>query len=830
MNKLSFVLLFIITFFAISETYSQRPQYNGENFSGKIKGIIVDGETNSPLEYASVAILKRKDSTIVNGVLTDYTGSFTFDNLTPGMYILKFSFVGYKNAFKDSILVTPRKPLTDLGRLPILTSNQKIGEVVVRGSVSPIMYKIDKKVVDVSQNVVAAGGTVVDALQNTPSVQTDIEGNLTLRGSSNYVVLIDGRPSPLAGSEALQQIPASIVQNVEIITNPSAKYDAEGSAGIINVVMKKQKIKGMNGIINATVGTRDKNSVNANFNYKFSSLNFTLGVDYSDMTFHMNSLQNKIDTLSQNKLRNQLSNETGIFHRYGMGLKGGIEYIIDDRNSINFSGSFGERRFGRSSNIKYFDKTSNELSLVTDSAFYLNNSGSKGLRDYGNMNLEYLLKFNESGHQLAASIFFSQGPDNHPNILYQSATDKNWQPFDKDDTINYKIKQIKIIQNTDETELRSKIDYTYPFNEKGKLEAGYQGRYNLGNGTYKVDTGSNWSEYVGLRDKFDFSDNMQEVYTTFANSMNLFDYQVGLRAAYEKRNINLIFQNKQYNMKRLDFFPTIHLSRKLPWDLQVQASYTRRIDRPRDWDLNPKQTYVDMQTVRVGNPDLLPQFTNSYEFNIQKQINDASFVSAEGFLRQTNNKIQQIYISDTVSEIKTITSTNLDHDRSIGVEFMLNLAPAKFLNFNASWSIYNYRLYGKLFSANANSNNTWNLRINPTLRLSWGTSMQINYTYNAPTIEAQGTRSGSYSTSIGIRQELFKRKGSLTLQMQNPIGRTRMTNTTRTNNIYSHGWFERESQVYMLTFSYRINNYKVQQAKKIQDDSNGSSEMDMNGM
>jgi hypothetical protein len=290
MMKISLVIIsFYLLVFSCLSVFSQGAPggkyQGGMSMDAKITGKITDSGTEQPVEYAIVAIHRAKDSSLVTGSTCNATGIFSIEDLSYGKFYAEVTFVGYKKLVIPNILLTPNQKIANIGTVKLEPSLTKINEVVVTGNKS-IEYKIDKKVIDVSSNLVAAGGNLVDALQNTPSVQTDVEGNVTLRGSSNFTVLIDGKPSPIAGSDALQQIPASIVQSVEIITNPSAKYDAEGTAGIINVIMKKQKISGMNGIFNATAGTGDKYSGNVNLNYKVSKFNFTLGGDYNDMKFH----------------------------------------------------------------------------------------------------------------------------------------------------------------------------------------------------------------------------------------------------------------------------------------------------------------------------------------------------------------------------------------------------------------------------------------------------------------------------------------------------------------------------------------------------------------
>jgi outer membrane receptor protein involved in Fe transport len=430
------------------------------------------------------------------------------------------------------------------------------------------------------------------------------------------------------------------------------------------------------------------------------------------------------------------------------------------------------------------------------------------------------------GQQLSASTYFSQGPDDDISDLIQDTTNNYWV---HDNTKNI-LKQ-HTAQNSFESELRTKLDYTLPIGEKGKLDAGYQGRYSNSKADYhfsNIDPQGTAHEVLSQRDSLDFTDNIQAGYASFSNSMSIIDYQLGLRAEYEHRDINQQISKVDNKIDRVDYFPSVYLTRQLPWDLQLQASYTRRINRPRDWSLDPLPRYMSPIAIRVGNPKLFPEFANSFELNLQKKINDASFISIEGFLRQTNNLMQQVNLFDPKTMITTMTTINIDHDQSIGAEFMLNLAPLKWFNLNSSASLYNYQLFGQIDSAGSKNTTTWNVRINPSFRLVWGTSIQLNYTYNAPTITSQGTRSGFYNSSIGIRQDLLKHKGSLTLNIQNPFGITRMSSTTVSDNLYSSGYFQRESKVFMLTFSYRINNYKVQQNKRPQDDSNGG-EQDMNG-
>ncbi len=789
----------------------------------KITGTIVDESNGQHVPYAVVAIYRAKDSSLVTGVMSNDDGSFTIQELPYGKFFILVTSIGYKKHKYNNVILTPAQKVASIGTIKVNPSATSLNEVKVVGTAPPILYQIDKKVINIEQNVTASGGTLADALQNAPSVQTDVQGNITLRGSSNFTVLVDGRPSPIEGSEALQQIPASLVQNVEIITNPSAKYDAEGSAGIINIIMKKQKVQGESGMVNVTAGNGNKYSANLNLNYKISKFNFTLGGDFTDMKSVVKNNMSNTDTLKQQTIKNQEINGNGNFHRQGMGLNAGIDYAIDDKNSLTLTGSIGSRTFSRPLNSNYHD-VYDTISKPPANIYYLNSTNPELKRSYGTLNLDYLLKLDSAGQQLSASVYFLAGPNDNISSLEEDTTDANWNSLGK-----AKINQ-QTSQNINGTDLRTKADYTLPVSTKGKLEAGYQGRYSNSTGEYilKNYVGDAWVEDTSQRDNFTFKDQIQASYVTFSNSMFLFDYQLGLRSEYEDRILNQEILNKEYKVNRIDFFPTIHLTRQLPWDFQIQASYTRRINRPQQWKIDPFVIHLDPQTIQHGYPGLLPEFANSYELNLEKKLTETSFISIEGYLRQTSNLIQQISTFDQSTQITTNTFANIDHDRAMGSEFMTYLEPVKWFNLNCSFNVYNYHMFGTPIPTVANNINTWNIRVNPTFRVSRHTTVQASYAYNAPTITAQGSRSAYYFSTVGIKQSLFKQKGSLTLQVRDLVGHTNYITTTESPHQYKYSNFQRESQVFLLTFSYRINNYKVKQNKKQNQDTNSdNNEEDM---
>ena len=834
MKQFIFPVLIILIAFALTNktTFAQGyPNPGIENSIPKeaqITGVITDGTSNQTIPYASVAVYKSKDSTLVTGVLSKDDGTFNAEKLPYGKYFLVVTFVGYKKHMVSDILMTPTKKIAALGAVKVNTTSTVLKTVEVVGNVAPVSYQIDKKVINIAQSITAAGGTLAEALQSAPSVKTDIEGNITLRGSSNFTVLIDGRPSPIAGNEALQQIPANLVQNVEIITNPGAKYEAEGNAGIVNVVMKKQKIQGSSGIFNLTGGTGNKSTVNASLNYKITKFNFTLGGDYTDNHSQFKNFTNSRSVLgtSPSWIKNQEVNGTGDMHRTGKGLNLGIDYTINDKNSITFTGSIGRRSFGRSISSFYHD-TYNLGENTPTTVYFLDSSTPEFVKNYQSLNLDYVLKLDNNGQKITASAYFNGGPNKNNGALHVDTTNANGL------SLNKELLEQNSLQKSQENDLRTKADYEIPIGKTGKFGAGYQGRYVNNEGEYHLQNyiGTSWIEDNSQQDKLNFKDQFHAGYVTLSNSMSLFNYQLGLRTEYEDRILNQQIQKKSYKVNRIDLFPTVHLTKQLPQKFQLQASYTRRTNRPQQWNINPFVVHIDPQSIRQGNPGLLPEFSNSFELNIEKKLSEASMLSFEGFMRQTDNLIEQVSKFDQPIQITTNTFDNIDHDRSVGAEFMANLELYKWFSVNSSVSLYNYQLFGSTLTPGiSTSTNSWDLHINPTLRMGKKTTIQLMYMYNAPSITSQGTRSGYYFTSLGIKQSILKNKGTLSLQARNLIGNMSMNSTTQSPNQYRTGRFEHELKTVMLTFSYRINNYRTKQSGRGSDDSGGGSrEQDIEG-
>ncbi|MFC2132133.1 TonB-dependent receptor domain-containing protein, partial [Bacteroidota bacterium] len=671
-----------------------------------------------------------------------------------------------------------------------------------------VEYKMDKKIVNVSRDIISQGGSATDALQNVPSINVDLDGNVTMRGSSNFTVFINGRPSVLEGSDALDQIPAASIDNIEIITNPSAKYDPDGIGGIINVVLKKNSQEGLTGLFDLSVGTKDKYSTNLLLNYGVSDFNFFGGIDFRDNN-------RSADGVSRNIYKNRIpvvsdtAEMTGGRRHNGYTAKGGISWEITDMSSIKIEGNYGEFGFSRRHNSDRFQWIDGMPDL--DSNFSNQNTMTRN-SNYYKINLDYRLKFDNRGQNLTALAYFSSRDGGGDNLQDDYITDENWNPVLRSTYNNYSTED-EVSEG-----YRFQLDYVLPFSEDSKFEAGAQSRLDREVEKYVYQDWdhdlNDWDEYA--RNSMDYLRDIHSVYSTYAGKYMDFSFMAGLRGEYTLRSIKDVNINKEYKIDRVDWFPTLHMSQDLGNDHQIMASYSRRIHRPRGWDLEPSRVRYDAHNYREGNPALEPEYIDSYEIGYQKYFG-MSYVSVESYYRRTNNLMDRI--SDTSGADYIWKSMNLGSDHSLGVEMIVNYEPYKWLRLNLSGTYYHYSIDSSL-AGSARNSNVWDSRINATFMITPTTRFQIIGDYEGPKVEAQGTEGYDLEMSMALRQEFWDRAAALTLQVRNVLGTDRRERTTDIPTKYSYYLREREFPIVQLSFSYKLNNF-MQKKEERDMDSNG---------
>ncbi len=773
---------------------------------GEIRGRVAD-ENNRSMEYVNIRLYRQKDSTLVDGNITGKKGRFQLDNIAFGKYFLKIQFLGYRKETLPDIILSPQEPVINTGTIHLQPVSQHLDEVTVKGERRRIEYRLDKKVVHVSEDLLAKGETAVEILENVPSVQVDIEGNVRMRGSEDFQVLIDGRPGILSGSDVLRQIPASNIEKIEIITNPSAKYSAEGTGGILNIILKKKRTHKLDGIINLSYATRNKYSADALFSKKRKRWTFKLGGNYGDRD-RLFTLRSEDCFFFPDSTGIRKSATDGSVRRQSAGLKGGIEYQTDRQLILSVDAEYGSRRFEKnfiSHRVEYPETMTNEQYSRTE------NFVNKG-NEYYELVFSVEKPFDENSKlTLFTTLSGDDGLDNQ--------VQKDVETDNEDHVLRDSLFILQNTYNSRKTRALFQIDYSRSLGEKSKLEMGFQGRLTdrlerFSSGIYTPATA--WGTDPKAFDDGNFSQNINALYITYGNQIHRFSYQLGIRGEFAKR----IYQYNQTTPSEYsynDIFPSLHLSQELKNKDMIYAGYSKRIRRPGSWYLNPVPQYSDAYHYRTGNPALAPEYIHSLEAGYQKTAG-RSFVSLEGFFRLRKNKFTRIKTIEAGNTIKS-TYVNLDKDISSGLELGSNVQFSKAFSIHTNISYYYYQIFASSASGSVEKSSTnLSARLNGKLKLPAGIRFQASLFYLGPSVSLQGRRKAMFFSSFAAQKSFFDRKLSVSLKVKDPFGTAKHAFITETENYYSEGDFRRESPVFGINISYIINNFKKERKKEKDDD------------
>lgn len=806
MNK-PIIFVFIIILLAISNSaFSQRPP---EVFNGTINGRVLDSEFQEPIEYVNIVLYRQSDSLQITGTITNKNGIFELAKIKPSVYYVEISFIGYQTHTIGNLGITPTAPEVNLGNISLEQTILRMEgtEVVAE---RPIMsYEIDKKVINVSRQTTTVSGTAVDVLENVPSVNVDIEGNVSLRGSENFTVLIDGRPTILEPSDALQQIPASMIDNIEIITNPSARYDPEGISGIINVIMKKKRLQGISGIANMNFGLDDKYGGDFLVSYRTGIANAFLNANYRKFNFPGAS------TVESMTLRNDTSSYVSSsgqsVRRWNpYGLRAGIDLELSIWDRLSFGGEYGAREMEREDNLNY-----DEWSEPGDTHnLYLSQEYGEFSHRFYSLTLDHVHRFSDKDHNIALQALYSNREGNHVSTnelldttgaIYSGRRNEEEGPS--------MLGQLK-------------LDYKMPVRANSKFEAGFQGRLSRSeedSRTYEYDSITGDYEFM---DQFshttEYTRDIYALYSLFSGSWRGFGYQGGLRSEYTYRLIEMLGEDEQFTIDRWDYFPSGHISYKFPNGQQLMASYTRRIHRPRSWWLEPFLTWSDAYNVQRGNPNLKPEYIDSYELGFQTFLSKSLF-STELFYRVTHNnieRIQSLYSDNVILH----TVENVGTDRALGVEAMIDLKLAKWWNINCTGNLFQQSMEGELLGQTFSEEDfNWSTRFSNEFKVLPSTEVQVNGRYHSPRMSAQGQRGGHFTTDAALKQQFFGKKLAVTLQIRDIFGTSKREYTSTGEDFYLHRSSDRKSPVVMLSINYNFNNYKQERRRE-------DTEQDFEGM
>jgi outer membrane receptor protein involved in Fe transport len=758
-----------------------------------IKGQILDGETDHAVEYVTIAVFKKKTEDLVTGTITAPDGRFTIKGLDEGSYYLEISFMGYEKTTINDINIDNNNPVVNLGVIKLDKAEDLIEEINVVAEKGAIDYQIDKKVVNVSKQYTTVAGTAIDVLQNVPSVTVDVEGNLSLRGSTGFTVLIDGKPSVLEGSEALDQIPASTIQNIEIITNPSVKFDPDGTAGIINVITKKNKLRGVSGIANLNLGLDEKYGGDLLLNFRKNRLDFFVGADYNDREYPGFEYSER-RTLSNDTSFNILSDGTSTRKMTRWSIRSGLTFSIDSNHIVGIDARYGYYKHQGISDFDYLQNTNPSTTNFETKSF--DNSMREG--NFLSVNLRYTHKFAKKGHELyfLGNVSARNGDENNINRL-----------IDNENTI---LDAQKSTESGPSEQWRFQLDYTLPIGAKDKFEAGIHSR----TGTSNDNTDLNiYNSLTGIYEsqpeysnETEYQRTIHSVYSLYAGEIGKLGYQLGMRGEYTLRTVSSSGY-EDTKIDRWDYFPTAHFSYSFSKKYQLMASYSRRIERPRSWWLEPFLTWSDAYNVRSGNPNLKPEYIDAYELNFITKMNK-NFFSIETYHRVTHNHTE--YVRSVYAENVILRNPeNVGLAYATGAEAMFNYELFKSWQLNLSGNVYNYKVEGNLFDQDfSNESLNWNLRFNNNFNISKNIQVQVNSSYNSPTATSQGTTEDYYQIDGGIRANFLERKLSAALQVRDIFETAKRKQTIEGADFYYFNESYRKSPFVMLSLSYKFNNYR----------------------
>ena len=783
-------------------TGSWQPKNKTEQQSkGTIEGKIVDETTSAPLEYATFTLFDQIDSSMVTGSITNTEGNFII-NTVAGDYFGKIEFISYKTKYISDIQFDGKKTL-DLGILKLSPNAEVLDVVEVRAEKSQMQISLDKKVFNVGKDLANRGGTADDLLDNIPSVAVDVEGTVTLRGNSNVRILVDGKPSGLIGvgdNNGLRQFPTSMIDRVEVITNPSARYEAEGVAGIINIILKKDNQQGLNGSFDVTIGNPETYGATASMNYRRKNLNFfgSYGINYRTRNGGGRYLQNfyKNDTTfildqTRNHERGGLSNS----------LRFGMDYFFNPKNTLTGALTYkvsDEDNFALIEYRDFIDKYPDNFVGVT-----YRTDDEKEDESSLEYSLIYKKEFDKKDQELTVDVRYEDDLETEQNQYLERFFDANSNPTGEPDL------QQRSINKEVNKEWRFQLDYVHPISKEGKIETGLRSSIRQIDNNYVVEEFDDidWDTLVGLTNNFLYDEKIHAAYLSFGNKHGKFSYLAGLRAELSDVSTKLVQTNEINDRNYFNLFPSVFLTYDLPDQNAIQVSYSRRIKRPSFRSLNPFFTFSDSRNLYTGNPDLDPEFTHSMEIGHIKYWDNAT-LSSSFYYRHTDGVVQRI--KEINEEGNTVSKPqNLATEDAYGLEATIAYTPWEWWRLNSDWNFYRSIVDGSNQGENLGSDNfSWFGRLTSIISVFKTTDVQLRFNYRAPTQTAQGTRESIYYLDMAISTDILNKNGTITLSARDLFNSRKRRYTTFGDNFYTEGEFQWRTREIKLTFNYRLNQKK----------------------
>jgi hypothetical protein len=806
------ILLFICCLCTVSILFSQK-QNNPSiiNISGKV----VDTRTNQPLEYATI-IIKNTETEKVSGGITDLNGEFSIE-MPKATYQISVAFISFESAKFPKEKITSNKYL---GIIKLAEATNGLNEIVIVAEKTTVDIRLDKKIFNIGKDLSIRGGNASDVLGNVPSVQVDVEGNVSLRGNENVTILIDGRPSALVGmngADALRQIPAEAIEKVEVITSPSARYDAEGTAGILNIILRKNKLVGFNGSLQLDLGIPERVGTAFNANWRTEKWNFftntgfrynaTPGNAFSDSDFLSSTAQNA--RVVESRKFGRLSRS--LFTSFG------AEYYLSPNASIigNIVFNSGNDDDVNTNDIKRF----NSEGVINEATFRTESEGEDEKRIQ--YTIDYVNNFNKNGRKLSISSQYSTEAENVLNNITEVDT-----------SVNLLNDLEQVIEDQDENSGLFQVDYVHPVGEDIQYEAGYRGNYrDIFNSFFlaeRQDFENNGPLIpdAGLNNSFNYEEFVNAAYFQYGQKFNKISLLAGVR--YEYTSIEIAQQTATTKDKRSygNLFPTVNLGFEFKDGENITLGYNRRIRRPRGRSLNPFPSRSSESNIYSGNVALNPVITDALDLGYLKRWDKFTVSTSLYYNISTDNweRIQEDtgMLTDNGDPITRRFPINLSTEERVGLEFTLNYRPIKAWNINSDFNLFNVTSAGDYTNLTTNvsqnfdfENTSFFIRLNQKISLPGKTDVQINTNYRGPSQNAQTKSKGVFSMNLAASKDLFNERASLSLNVSDVFNsRISQRTTILPNFLEQYSEFQWRDPQIRISFVYRFNQKKKRERKR----------------
>lgn len=811
---------FFLTLALLLSTLLNYSQQKPEGKKVKVTGKVIDKGTNQPLEYSTISLVNTTTNKVTAGGITDAKGDFSFD-ATPGVYNVKVEFISFK---PTEIKAKTIKENTNLGTITLQDDSTKLDEVVVRSEKTTVEIKLDKKVYNVGKDLMVKGGTVSDVLDNIPSVAVSVEGTISLRGNENVKILIDGKPSSAINiNDALRMIPADAIDKVEVITNPSARYDSEGGGGLLNIVLKKGKTNGLNGTFIATGGYPANQGVSGTLNYKSNNFNIftTQGYNYRN-----NPGTTDITTkyLNPDNSASRYINESRDNSRINKSYNGsfGIDLFLDKTttwtNIVNYRRSIGNNEDNVSSDnfngdyvFQYYRNRINNENTKSENFEYSTNLTKN---------------FKKQGHKLTFDGNFSTNTDKNNALISDVTSNSALTNFDV--TKNNQSQNRSLLQS----------DYVLPIGKNTQFEAGYRG--NFLNQTTDYGVINNGVVNNSFTNVLEYKEKINALYSQLGFKVNKFSMLYGMR--FEDSNIDInqltsgIYKTKKYN----NFFPSAFLTYEINDKTNVSLNYSKRINRPRGREINPFNSYSSSINIFRGNPDLDPSLTDAFDFGFLKRW-DKITLNTSAYYNATKRSSQMVrYVEGLNSDgipITTSSFVNIANEYRTGFEFTLNYTPYKWWKLNSNFNFFRSDVKGDFTYSYVDQTNTtitkyqdlsktansWSTRFSSKVTFPNKIDWQTNVTYNGPQYNAQTTVKGIFAMNLAFSKDVLKDKATVALNVSDVFNSRKRRMATFTDEINSDATMQFRKRQITLSFTYRFNKQKSEKERQPKKDGEGDN-------